>query len=66
MLWGDMIIMLWGDIIIIMLVIKNISIKFEKNVRPVKIKRISVGYKDILTTNKHKYHQLDLIHYHWH
>jgi hypothetical protein len=48
-----------------MLVVKNIKIQFDKNVIPIKIKKISIGYKDTLLNNQKKYQQTDSHTFEW-
>lgn len=42
-----------------MLVVKNITVQFEKNVIPIKVKKVFIGYKETMLSNRRKYQQLD-------
>lgn len=48
-----------------MLVIKSIGVKFDKKVIPVRIRKITVGYKKDNVTNQKKYQQIDSHTFSW-
>jgi len=48
-----------------MLVIKNIKIVFERNVTPVRIRTINIGYKKEAFNTKRKYLQTDIHTFTW-